>query len=694
MVAYKKSRLIIPSVVFLCFTSNPNVSAVDFERGELYGSFDTTFSYGQSFRVQSRDDDLIGLANGGNAFSVNGDDGNLNYDTGLISSTLKFTSELELNFQNFGAFVRGTGFKDFQNDDADDTVRTPLHKRATDLVGEDLKLLDAYIRAGFDIGTMPLDIRAGEQVISWGESTFIQNSINTINPVDVSKLRVPGSELKEALLPVGMVSASLGLTDNLSMEAFYQYDYERILIDPTGSFFSTNDIAGNAGSKLFLGFGDISDLGTTVPGSTTGLPTINVPPLFTPQQAGGFNADFGSVARLPDDRPDEGGEYGMALRLFSPDLNDTEFGFYFINYHSRLPIISAVSGSTAGVGNTVAAATAAGAIGIVGSTLATAIGTGAGIAAGGDNAAGAAAIGADCAFAAAFGLTPPEFVGSPLSFPTQCALDQYAQTANYFVEFPEDIQLLGLSFNTELGKTGIALQGEYSFRHDAPLQIDVQELLLAAGSTLNTNATLAANPTIAGLTDNQITNGGILPTGTIVPGFIERDVSQIQMTASKVFGPTFGANTAVLVGEFAVTHIHDMPSKSTLRLEAPGTDTTGNPFHSTAAGFHPGKPAESSDNFPDATSWGYQIRGVLQYLNVLGAINVSPNFAWRHDVSGITPGPGGNFLEGSKAISLGLGFSYQNEWQADLSYTNFFGAGRHNVLNDRDFASFSVSFSF
>ena len=71
--------------------------------------------------------------------------------------------------------------------------------------------------------------------MSWGESTFIQNSINVINPVDVSKLRVPGAELKEALTPVGIVSASLGVTDNVSVEAYWQYDYERILIDPTCS---------------------------------------------------------------------------------------------------------------------------------------------------------------------------------------------------------------------------------------------------------------------------------------------------------------------------------------------------------------------------------------------------------------------------------------------------------------------------
>ena len=44
------------------------------------------------------------------------------------------------------------------------------------------------------------------------------------------------------------------------------------------------------------------------------------------------------------------------------------------------------------------------------------------------------------------------------------ATNEYAKTASYFVEYAEDIDLLGLSFNTELGTTGVALQGEVSHR--------------------------------------------------------------------------------------------------------------------------------------------------------------------------------------------------------------------------------------
>src|SRR5262245_12709785 len=74
------------------------VFAVGFssESGAFTGSWDTTVSYGLAWRTEGRDLSIVGTANGGTAFSVNGDDGNLNFDSGLFSNALKLTSELEL----------------------------------------------------------------------------------------------------------------------------------------------------------------------------------------------------------------------------------------------------------------------------------------------------------------------------------------------------------------------------------------------------------------------------------------------------------------------------------------------------------------------------------------------------------------------------------------------------------------------
>lgn len=428
-----------------------------------------------------------------------------------------------------------------------------------------------------------------------------------------------------------MVSFSISPTDNLSFDTYYQYDWERTVIEPVGSYFSTNDFVGDGGRKVMLGFGSASDRGTNVLAAVGagGFAALNGAMAgFGLRSFDAFDTDFLGVTRIEDNQPGNGGEFGFALKYYSEELNDTEFGLYFINHHSRTPIISARTGSAAG------AAAAAALVGGFGTSIATAA---------------------------------------------------YATTANYFIEYPDDIQRMGLSFNTQV--KGIAFQGEYTLIHDAPLQIDDVELLFAALCPIN--ATLGTLPGI-----NQI-DAGCANTGTdqIINGFIERNVSQFQVTATQVLGPMLKANQGVLVGEVGVTHVHNMPNKADLRLNGAGTFVSGNATQGTV-GLHAGKAAEDWDHFADATSWGFRIAGRLTYNNFIGPVNVSPRFAFSQDVSGITPGPGGNFLEGRRAITLGVGADYQNEWQADVSYTGFTGAGRYNLLNDRDFIAFNLKYSF
>src|SRR3989304_9482214 len=96
------------------------------------------------WRAQDRDTRSSGLANGGTAFSVNGDDGNLNYDKELISNAVKATMEIELSYKNFGAFVRGFGFYDYQNEKGD-RARSPLPEGALARGGSRAELRAAFL---------------------------------------------------------------------------------------------------------------------------------------------------------------------------------------------------------------------------------------------------------------------------------------------------------------------------------------------------------------------------------------------------------------------------------------------------------------------------------------------------------------------------------------------------------------------
>jgi hypothetical protein len=147
----------------------------------------------------------------------------------------------------------------------------------------------------------------------------------------------------------------------------------------------------------------------------------------------------------------------------------------------------------------------------------------------------------------------------------------------------------------------------------------------------------------------------------------------------------------VLVGEGAWSTVHDMPEQSVLRLDGPGTYTSGNTIHQTA-GIQPG--TEPASAFPTASAWGYVLAGRFDYNNAFGAVSMSPRFSFAQDVSGISPGPGGNFIEGRKSLTLGLGFQYRINWEVDLSYTAFMGADRYNLINDRDFVAANIKYSF
>jgi hypothetical protein len=677
--------------------------AIDFsnESGSLTGSWDTTLSYGQAWRIQSRDCDLVAIADGGCGRSPNIDDGNLNYGTGMYSRAFKAVSELSLNYKNVGAFVRGSALID---DAADETERTRLNERSQDLVRDYTRLLDAFVYGKFDIGSMASELRLGRQVVSWGESTFIQNGLNVINHFDVSALRVPGSELKEGFLPQEMASFSMQLSENFSAQAVYIADWNPTVPEPAGSYFSANDFAVTGGERVILGFGGFSDQG------------VDFRPLGGP-----LIADFQNVKRLETRDAPDSGQYGVNFKLYLPNFNNgTEFGLFFLNYHSRLPLISGRTGTQQGLGNSWGALNAVGAAAqalAAGVPLAGAIETAAQL-----GVARSAAAGGNLSIArareyASVGARTQLGGGDVAGQAGNISTHEYAITAGYFTEFPEDIQLIGLSFNTQLQSSGIALQGELAYRKDVPLQYDDVELLFAAltpfeqGLAVLRNTPLPATcpqgvPAAATLT--RCGQLGAFGLNQEVKGWGLHDTWQLQATATKTFANILRASQMVVVGEVGVTHIDGLPEKTVggpngrgLRYNGPGTSVSGNfelrgrhcPQLSAAACLALGL-VEPQTRFADPTSWGYRIAGRLEYPNAVGPWNVIPRFSWQHDVEGTTPGPGGNFVEGRYGLTLGVAANLQAKWEVDMSWTKFGGAGRFNDINDRDFVAATVKYSF
>ena len=603
-----------------CALGSP-AAAAEFQWGDIEGSFNSQISLGASWRLEGQEPRLVtpgNLPGLGTASTSTADDGDANFNDGdVYSLILKGVHDLELRKGNFGVFLRGkywydeelaNGNRPIGNSANRYTPNQPLADSGFDDFAQasGIELLDAFVYGTFYLGETeaPLDIRLGRQVASWGESTFIQNGINSINPVDVSAFRRPGAEIKEGLLPVAMLTISTSPTDALSVDAFYQIEWEKTVIDACGTYFSTADVAAT-GCNVVTATNTLSD------------------------QANMANGLF--VTRLADIEPDDSGQYGVAIRYFAEQLAGSEFGIYYMNYHSRTPFLGGFTSSNPQLGG------------------------------------------------------PPDapFIpGDPLGGNPQ-----------YFAEFPEDIKLYGASFATNLA--GFAVSGEISYRPDYPVQINTTEILTAA---------LGYAP-YSTVTPIVLAAG----FGAPVSGFDRLPFTQAQVTFVRFFDQVLGASRLTLAAEVGGNWVGSLPEQSVqrygrnpiygmgyfepLQLPVPGqvlTCADGNALLGLA-------PANSnavnctSDGYVTDSSWGYRLRASLTYNDVFAGINLTPNFAWSHDVDGYSPNT--NFGEGQKALTLGLTAEYLNRYTGDLSYTSFSG-GDYNTIEDRDFLSFSVSVSF
>jgi hypothetical protein len=187
---------------------------------------------------------------------------------------------------------------------------------------------------------------------------------------------------------------------------------------------------------------------------------------------------------------------------------------------------------------------------------------------------------------------------------------------------------------------------------------------------------------------------GQFAPGETIPGYDEHESWQAQISTLKIFGPNnfLRADAVTFAAEAGYNYVADLPHKDCMRYNGPGTDLGGGFDYTTGALRNP--LTEPADGFADDSSWGYRFALRADYNNAIGAVTVSPSIAFSHDVSGTTPGPGGSFIDGRKQLTIGVGFNYLNKWVFNFSYTDFSGGGIYNLMNDRDFYTASVRYSF
>lgn len=235
--------------------------------------------------------------------------------------------------------------------------------------------------------------------------------------------------------------------------------------------------------------------------------------------------------------------------------------------------------------------------------------------------------------------------------------------AGYYNEFGRDKDLYGVSFNTKVGP--VAVGGELSYRPRDSVAID---------------------PSVPATGPYSIFDPSPGPTKTVDPngritvrGFVNEAKYQAHLTGFyfiEVNSPLgtlmkgLGASEGYVLAEAAVTRYPNLDPDNIPYLIFP------------------------SYAIPTKTSWGYVFEVGLTYPNAFGSgINLTPQFDYAQDVSGISPNtlP---FVKGRKSMFIGLNFDHESVVRGQIGLSRFFGGGLTNVMRDRSYVGASVSYSF
>ena len=543
---------------------------------------------------------------------------------------------------------------------------------------ENVYLLDAYVYGTFGVGNSDLQVRLGNQVINWGESVFIQG-VNQINPIDVPAARRAGAELKEILLPVWAAYINWGF-DFGSLEAFYQLKWNNTSVDGCGTYFTQTAtlISSDPGScdSITVVGGQLGNLAPGVPN--------NIVAQFGSQPFLQANGTYVPAVKGRD--ASDSGQFGVAFR-FPVSAIDTEIGLYAMNIHNRLPISSGRSGTNPND---------------IPEPYRTAL--------------------------ASQGLIGNDAYGPYWKLPTSTTLYRSLMpilesayegilggavdltSGVGFWEYPEDIQIYGISAATNILSWSVS--AELSYQADVPAQVNGNDLI--AGSIFGIGPYREETSRVA-----KGSEGGYLK------GYGRFDKTQFQVNTVKTFSNILGAGNVLLIGEvgFQWNNVPDYtkggvrygrgfmfgtgsgpeygPGGAPSGQPALGGASLGNLCSPTFTGvpvpvfntlYNPSPDGCRNDGYITDMAWGYRLRVSADYINVFNSgVTVTPSVFWSHDVDGVSIDP--QFIEDRQVLGLGVKFNYNKKYTMDFNYVSY-ANNNFDPLFDRDYYSASIGMTF
>lgn len=291
----------------LCCTLSAQAIELTQDDPDVKASLNFTPRYSTAYRLRNPSATLTSPSARSDNGVVNENAGDLDFSKGIISSRFDLLTEFDYSHGNWGLRVSDAAWNDskYLGNNTSHAAAGISPANSSDL-GKNNQVLDAFAFVKGDVAGMPASIRLGKHSVQYGETLFFgQNGIAAAQgPVDIGKiLSVPNWQFKEVLLPVAQVSGTLGLAENLSLGAYYQFQWRPSLLPGVGSYFSNQNYIG--GGPVYFG---------------SPLPPV-------------LNTD-NSKDQTPGDR----GQFGAQLR-WTPTGSAYEYGLYAARYNDKTPAV-------------------------------------------------------------------------------------------------------------------------------------------------------------------------------------------------------------------------------------------------------------------------------------------------------------------------------------------------------------------
>jgi len=252
------------AIVAVSLAGVGTVQAIEIPTGnpDFNVRLDTTARYNVGVRVKSQDDAILNNANY--------DESNSRFDSGdVVTNRVDLLTELDVVYKRrYGARVSAAAWYDHAyNDDVVNTSDNNVYYPGSGVWGPSTpsyfdgrysnetkrrhhgpsgEILDAFLFGTFDLGAVPVNVRAGRHNIYWGQGIlFAGHGIAFAQgPIDGLKaVTSPGTEARELYLPVNQLSAQANVTSNLSISGQYFLEWEPTRAAQGGTFLGAGDVA-------------------------------------------------------------------------------------------------------------------------------------------------------------------------------------------------------------------------------------------------------------------------------------------------------------------------------------------------------------------------------------------------------------------------------------------------------------------